>query len=131
MDEEKFDTSRNKDSPSPRKDVMDKEEDKENQSPSKQEEPTETTSFSRSSPAPFIYSAQFSNKYDIVMAAGAGANQVRLFDYTTGNILCVISDLPKAVLCMTKANTTSDFAFGSVDSKIRIMTAKKGKVVKE
>jgi len=128
MDEEKFDTSRNPDAAgSPRKDPMDHEEDKENQSPSKTEEPTETTSFSRSSPAPFIYSAMFSNKYDIVMAAGAGANQVRLFDYTTGNILCVISDLPKAVLCMTKANTTSDFAFGSVDSKIRIMAAKRAK----
>jgi|TARA_B110000305_G_C19367294_1_gene602585 hypothetical protein len=65
------------------------------------------------------------------MAAGAGANQVRLFDYNTGNILCVISDLPKAVLCMTKANTTSDFAFGSVDSKVRIMATKKAKVFKE
>jgi len=56
------------------------------------------------------------------MAAGAGANQVRLFDYETGNVLCVISDLPKAILTLTKANTSNDFAFGSVDSKIRIMT---------
>jgi len=58
------------------------------------------------------------------MAAGAGANQVRLFDYETGNVLCVISDLPKAVICLTKANTSNDFAFGSVDSKIRIMCQK-------
>jgi hypothetical protein len=55
------------------------------------------------------------------MAAGAGANEVRLFDYKTGNILCVIGDMNRAVLTMTKANTTSDFAFGSADSKIRIM----------
>lgn len=126
MDEENWDTTR--DMVSPRGEI-DQEEDKENQSPPKQAEATEPASFTRSSQAPFIYSAMFSNKYDIVMAAGAGANQVRLFDYTTGNILCVISDLPKAVLCMTKANTTSDFAFGSVDSKIRIMTAKKAEVL--
>jgi hypothetical protein len=55
------------------------------------------------------------------MAAGAGANEVRLFDYKTGNILCCIGDMNRAVLSMTKANTTSDFAFGSADSKIRIM----------
>lgn len=63
----------------------------------------------------------FNTKEDIVMAAGAGANQVRLFDFQTGNVLCVISDMPRAILCMTKANTSSDFAFGSADSKIRIM----------
>jgi len=56
------------------------------------------------------------------MAAGAGANQVRLFDYDTGNVVCVVSDLPKAILCMTKANSSNDFAFGSADSKVRIMT---------
>lgn len=55
------------------------------------------------------------------MAAGAGSNQVRLFDYETGNILCQISDMPRAILTMTKANTSTDFAFGSADSKIRIM----------
>lgn len=80
---------------------------------------------SRSSPAPFIYSAQFSNKGDIIMAAGAGTNEVRLFDFATGNILCQISDMPRAVLCMTKANNSTDFAFGSADSKIRIMQQRK------
>lgn len=55
------------------------------------------------------------------MAAGAGGNQVRMFDYETGNVISIISDMPKPILCMAKANTTSDFAFGSVDSKIRIM----------
>lgn len=63
----------------------------------------------------------FSNKNNVVMAAGAGSNQVRLFDYETGNVLCVISELQKAVLCMGKANTSTDFAFGSSDAKIRIM----------
>ena len=59
------------------------------------------------------------------MAAGAGSNQVRLFDYETGNILCIVSDMPRPLLCMAKANTSSDFAFGSVDSKLRIMQVRK------
>ena len=104
------------------------EEDKENEEPPQFDEngnPVETTGFSQSNPAPFIYSAQFSKKNDIIMAAGAGANQVRLYDYTTGNVLCIISDLPKPVLCMTKANTSTDFAFGSADSKIRVMGQRK------
>ena len=40
-------------------------------SPSKKEEPK---SFTRQSPAPFIYACQFNNKQDIIMAGGAGAN---------------------------------------------------------
>jgi WD40 repeat protein len=107
------------------------EENKENASPRQtspsrsgspgKEPPTEIEGFSRQSPAPFIYSTCFSNKYDVIMAAGAGANEVRLFDYKTGNILCCIGDMNRAVLSMTKANTTSDFAFGSADSRLRIM----------
>ena len=57
----------------------------------------------------------------MIMAAGAGANQVRLFDYATGNVVCVVSDMPRAILCMGLANNSSDFAFGSADSKIRLM----------
>lgn len=92
-----------------------------NASPRKEGPPTEIAGFSRQSPAPFIYSTCFNNKYDVVMAAGAGANEVRLFDYKTGNILCVIGDMNRAVLSMTKANKSSDFAFGSADSRLRIM----------
>ena len=65
----------------------------------------------------------------MIMAAGAGANQVRLYDYATGNVLCVIQDLPKAVLTMAKANTSTDFAFGSADSKIRIMQQRRIKAL--
>lgn len=67
----------------------------------------------------------FSNNYDIVMAAGAGANQVRLYDYESGAVLAIISDMPRPILCMAKANNSSDFAFGSVDSKIRMMQTRK------
>jgi len=58
------------------------------------------------------------------MAGGAGANQVRCYDYETGNVLSVISDLPRAVLGLCNANTTNDFAFGSADSKMRIFSMK-------
>jgi hypothetical protein len=63
------------------------------------------------------------------MAAGAGSNQVRLFDFETGNIICQVTDMPRAILTMTKANTSSDFAFGSADSKIRIMAQRKIKTL--
>jgi len=59
------------------------------------------------------------------MAGGAGGNQVRLFDYETGHVLGIISDMPRAVLCLTNANSSSDFCFGSCDSKLRIMQMKK------
>jgi WD40 repeat protein len=75
--------------------------------------------------APYIYSAMFNNRYDTIMAAGAGQNQVRHFDYETGEVLAVITDVPKAVLCMTKAHHSHDFAFGSADHKVRIFEQKK------
>lgn len=69
-----------------------------------------------------MYSAQFNEETNVVMAGGAGSNEVRLFDYTTGNVICSISDLPKAVICMCQANNSNEFAFGSVDSKVRFIT---------
>ena len=74
--------------------------------------------------APFIYAAQFNNRFDSIFAAGAGSNEVRQFDYDTGEVLSVINDVPQAVLCMTKANHSSDFAFGSADHKCRIFEQK-------
>lgn len=65
------------------------EEEKENIAPLKDNKPAEKVmGFNRYNPAPFIYSAQFNNATNVVMAAGAGCNQVRLFDYDTGNIVC-------------------------------------------
>ena len=55
---------------------------------------------------PMLYAAMFSRKQDVILAGGAGANQVRIFDYETGNIVCMISDLERSVLCMDIANTT-------------------------
>jgi len=70
---------------------------------------------------PFLYSALFSRKQDLILAGGAGRNEVRVFDYSTGNIIAIISDMERSVLCMDAANTSQGFAFGSADSCIRIM----------
>lgn len=74
--------------------------------------------------AAYIYSCIFNNTTDVIMAGGAGANEVRIFDYQTGALISAISNLPKAVLSMSLANNTNDFAFGSVDSKVRVITQK-------
>lgn len=102
------------------KNFQDEEENKENEPPQEENKNEEHDS----KPAPFIYSAMFNNETNVVMAGGAGANQVRLFDYDTGSVLCVISDLPKAIICMAKANTSNEFCFGSVDSKTRFISQK-------
>ena len=68
-----------------------------------------------------LYSAQFNKKQDLILAGGAGGNQVRVFDFATGNIVCKISDLPKSVLCMDTSKISNVFAFGSSDSCVRVM----------
>jgi len=75
--------------------------------------------------APFIYAAMFNHRSDTIMAAGAGQNQVRHYDVETGEVLAVITDVPKPVFCMTKANHSNDFAFGSADHKVRIFETRK------
>jgi len=90
-----------------------------------QGEPTEIEGYNRYNPAPFIYACQFNRGQDMIMAAGAGANQVRLFDYRTRELLCTVSQMRKPVLCLTQANTCSDFCFGSADSRLRIMQMRK------
>ena len=67
-----------------------------------------------------IYSCLFNKRQDVIYAGGAGANQVRCYDYETGNVLAIVRDLPRAVLGICNANTTTGFAFGSVDSRVRI-----------
>ena len=70
---------------------------------------------------PMLYSAMFNRKQDLIFAGGSGRNQVRVFDYDSGALVCVISDMPRSVLCLDVAYTTPTFAFGSADSCVRIM----------
>jgi len=57
---------------------------------------------------------------DMIFAGGAGKNEMRIFDYESGNIIAMIGNLPKSVLCGALANTSSQFAFGTADSRVRI-----------
>ena len=57
---------------------------------------------------------------DMIFAGGAGKNEMRIFDFETGNIVAMIGNLPKSVLCGALANTSNQFAFGSADSRVRI-----------
>ena len=70
--------------------------------------------------APFIYTAMLNKREDMIFAGGAGKNEMRIFDYESGNIIALIGNLPKSVLCGALANTSSQFAFGSADSRVRI-----------
>ena len=57
----------------------------------------------------------------MILSGGAGKNQVRVFDYESGNLICIVSDMERSVLCIDAARTTNGFAFGSADSCLRIM----------
>ncbi len=71
--------------------------------------------------APMLYAAMFNRKQDLILAGGAGKNQVRIFDVETGNLVAVISDMARAVMCMDIAHTSQGFAFGCADSCVRLM----------
>lgn len=70
--------------------------------------------------APFIYTTMLNKSEDLIFAGGAGKNEMRIFDFDTGNIVAMIGNLPKSVLCGALANNSSQFAFGSADSRVRI-----------
>ena len=70
--------------------------------------------------APFLYTTMINKKEDLIFAGGAGKNEMRIFDFDSGNIVALIGNLPKSVLSGALANTTSQFAFGSADSRVRI-----------
>ena len=47
----------------------------------------------------------FSRKQDMIFAGGAGKNELRAFDYDTGNIVCIISEMERSILCMDTMKT--------------------------
>jgi WD40 repeat protein len=68
-----------------------------------------------------LYASMFNRKQDMILAGGAGKNEVRIFDYESGSIVAIISEMERAVLSLDVAKTTNNFAFGSADSCLRIM----------
>lgn len=61
----------------------------------------------RPSAAPFLYATMFSRKQDLIFAGGAGKNEFRIFDYETGNIVCIISDMERSIMCMDIAKKST------------------------
>ena len=68
-----------------------------------------------------LYAACFNKKQDLVLAGGAGANEVRVFDFESGSIVGKISNLERSVLTIDASKNSNIFAFGSADSCLRIM----------
>jgi len=68
-----------------------------------------------------LYSACFNKKQDLILAGGAGGNEVRIFDYESGNIVGKISNLERSVLTIDASKNSNMFAFGSADSCLRVM----------
>jgi len=56
----------------------------------------------------------------LVFAGGAGRNEMRVFDFNSGNIVGMVSNLPTAIMAGTYSNKSNMFAFGCADSKVRI-----------
>ena len=54
------------------------------------------------------------------MAGGAGRNEYRIFDWETGDVVAMVNNNPKAILCAAVAKKTDRFVFGSADSRIRM-----------
>lgn len=66
-----------------------------------------------------LYSAMFTRRRDHVIAGGCGKqNEVKMFNYKTGDLVAEVLDVEKSVLCMDYANTSESFSFGTVDSKV-------------
>lgn len=68
-----------------------------------------------------INSARYSRKLDMILAGGSGSNEVRAFDTRTGEIIAKVTDMEKSVICLDYANNKEQFAFGSIDSCVRVM----------
>jgi len=71
--------------------------------------------------APMLYAARFNRKQDLIIAGGAGQNEVRIFDFESGGMVAMISDMERAVLTIDTARNSNGFAFGSSDSLLRVM----------
>ena len=55
----------------------------------------------------------FSRDQKVIYAGGAGANQVRGFDYETGKLLFKLSDMGSSITSMDISHKDQTIAFGS------------------
>jgi hypothetical protein len=47
---------------------------------------------------------------------------MRVFDWESGTIVGMVSNIPKSIMCGDTARKSGMFAFGAADSKARIFT---------
>lgn len=70
--------------------------------------------------ASFLYTTMFSKDQSLLFAGGSGMNEMRIFDWESGNIVARIDHLPKSILCGAVGNNSDMFMFGSADSRARV-----------
>jgi len=71
-----------------------------------------------------LYTVTFNKQQDLLFAGGAGKNEMRVFDWDSGAIVAMVSNIPKSILCADVGNKSNTFAFGAADSKCRFFDIK-------
>lgn len=71
-------------------------------------------------PPPYLYTLNFNSNETLLMAGGAGRNEFRVFDWQTEQVVAMVNNIPKAILCASVAKQSDKFVFGSADSRIRM-----------
>ena len=79
-----------------------------------------TSRTTKSKLAPYLYTTMFNSQNNLLLAGGAGRNEFRIFDWDTGDVVAMIDNVPKAILCGAVAGNSDRFVFGSADSRIRM-----------
>jgi hypothetical protein len=74
----------------------------------------------KSDSAPYLYTCGFNSTEDLLFAGGAGKNEMRVFDWESGNIVGMVSNLPMTIMSGAQAHKSNMFSFGCADSKVRI-----------
>lgn len=70
----------------------------------------------------YLYVAKFNRDYSSFVAGGAGRDELRGFDWATGDLQWRVSNLPRSILSLDFANNSSDLAIGLMDSSVRIFS---------
>ena len=70
--------------------------------------------------APYLYTCMFNKREDLLFAGGAGKNELRVYDWATGNIVALVGNMKRPILCGAVANSSNKFAIGGADSRVRI-----------
>lgn len=70
--------------------------------------------------APYIYTVMFNKDESLLLAGGAGRNEFKVFDWKTEQVVALINNVPKGIISGAMGTTSDRFAFGCMDSNIRL-----------